>query len=141
MAAGRADAVVRPVADVLLATVALAALARWGAHHRALAPVCLGLLTLAVADSAAVRAAAAGGAGASLAGAGWCAGLGLMLLATVRALRSPLATGTPDDQAQPVRWSVGVVLPYAVVVLSLVVGAVWMSQGGRPTPVGTWCRF
>ncbi|MCO8271313.1 EAL domain-containing protein [Actinoplanes sp. TRM 88003] len=143
LAAGRDDAFVRPVADVLLATVALAALARWTAHYpgsRALAPVCLGLVTMAVADSAAVRA-ATGGIGASPADAGWCAGLGLILLATVRALRSPLATYTPHDQARTVRWSVGVVLPYAVVVLSLVVGALWMSQGGRPTPVGTWCRF
>nr|WP_221381358.1 bifunctional diguanylate cyclase/phosphodiesterase [Actinoplanes polyasparticus] len=139
LAAGRADAVVRPVADVLLATVALAALSRWSAHYpgsRALAPVCFGLLTMAVADSAAMA-----GVGPSLAGAGWCAGLTLILLATVRAVRNPLATYTPDDQPRAGRWSVGVVLPHAVVVLTLVVGGLWMTQGGHATPVGTWCRF
>jgi diguanylate cyclase (GGDEF)-like protein/PAS domain S-box-containing protein len=144
LAAGAADAVVRPVADVLLATVALSALSRWSAHYpgsRALTPVCAGLFTMAVADSAALRFAAGGGTGLSLAGAGWCAGLGLILLATVRAVRSSLATYTPDTQAGAGRWSVGVVLPYAVVVLTLVVGGLWMAQGGHPTPVGTWCRF
>ena len=139
LAAGRTDAVVRPVADVLLATVALAALSRCSAYYpgsRALALVCFGLLTMAVADSAAVA-----GVGSSLAGAGWCAGLALILLATVHAVRNPPATHAPDDQERAGRWSVGLVLPYAVVVLTLVVGGLWMTQGGRPTPVGTWCRF
>ncbi|WP_250037439.1 putative bifunctional diguanylate cyclase/phosphodiesterase [Paractinoplanes maris] len=145
-AAGVRDAVIHATADVLLGTVALIGLVHWSPRRpgsRTLALVCGGLLLMAVADSAALRLRAGDGDGdgPTLAAVGWCAGLALVLLAIVRARRDPLAARTAGDQAVASRWSVGVVLPYGMVVLSLVLSSVWIALGGTPTAVGTWCRY
>jgi diguanylate cyclase (GGDEF)-like protein/PAS domain S-box-containing protein len=120
--------------DVLVATAALTVLARWSPgcpRVSALALACAGLVTIAVADSAALRVGWAGPARAVL-----VAGVALILVAVVRASR---ASRTPE--AGKARCSPGVVLPYVVVVASLVAGGLWMANGGRPSAVGTWCRF
>ncbi|WP_250002525.1 bifunctional diguanylate cyclase/phosphodiesterase [Actinoplanes sp. M2I2] len=143
-AAGVPDAGTHALADVLLATVALTALARWSPLRpgpRTLAPACAGLTLMAVADSVALRLRAGGGDWQPALVVAWCAGLGLILLAALRALRLPAGADAADEDVRSGRWSVGVVLPYAVVLVTLLLNSVWPALGGATTPVGTWCRF
>ncbi|WP_127503628.1 putative bifunctional diguanylate cyclase/phosphodiesterase [Actinoplanes solisilvae] len=107
--------------NVVVATAALSVLARWSPgcpRLSAFALACAGLLAMAVADSLELRLV-------------WFAGLALIVGALVWATRAPLTT---EDRPP------GVVLPYVVVLLTLVAGGFWMAYG-EPTTVGTWCRF
>ncbi|XVV09388.1 putative bifunctional diguanylate cyclase/phosphodiesterase [Actinoplanes sp. CA-131856] len=136
IAAGHPQATGRPVADVILGAVALCALARCrpgtpGAT--ALALTSIAVFLLAVADATAIRF----GSGDPVALAGYL----LVLVAATIATRRRLDDATVRQEAAAHRRNVSVLLPYAVVVLTLIVGLFWMSSGGAPSPFGTWCRY
>ncbi|MFF5076852.1 putative bifunctional diguanylate cyclase/phosphodiesterase [Actinoplanes sp. NPDC000266] len=136
IAAGHPQAIGRPVADVILGAVALCALARCrpgtpGAT--ALALTSTAVFLLAVADAMAIRL----GSGDPVALAGYL----LVLVAATIATRRRLDDATVRQEAAAHRRNVSVLLPYAVVVLTLIVGLFWMSSGGSPSPFGTWCRY
>ena len=144
--AGHPLAVGRPMADVLLATVALAALARWRPSHSGSASLVLssvGMLLLAGTDAVAIRLQAEGATDwLVVPGALWCGGLGLIALAALRAAAGPVSAGFGvADEDEGRRRSASVLVPYAVVVLTLVGGVGFVASGGTPSPVGTWCRF
>ncbi|XVU22198.1 putative bifunctional diguanylate cyclase/phosphodiesterase [Actinoplanes sp. CA-054009] len=136
IAAGHPQAIGRPVADVILGAVALCALARCRPGTPSVIPLALtstGVLLLAVADVVAMRF----GSGGVPALAGYL----IILVAASIAMRRRLDEETIRQEAAAHRRNVSVLLPYAVVVLTLIVGLFWMSSGGAPTAFGTWCRF
>ena len=143
LAAGHPLALSHPVADVLLATAAVALLARRHPGRPGWAPPALtsvGLGVLAVSDAVAVRMQATGAGEWLVApGAAWCGGLALIGLAALRSVTVAPPDGTGHEG--PGRWSASELMPYAAVVGTLVVGAVWLAAGGTPTPVGTWSRY
>ncbi|GAA0472278.1 putative bifunctional diguanylate cyclase/phosphodiesterase [Paractinoplanes deccanensis] len=121
----------RPVADVLLASVALIALGRCRRGSSAVGVLALtsaGALLVASADAIAYQRGADG--------PGWIP-LGaalLIVLAGAYGARGP--AGVPAG-----RLDIELLLPYGVVVLTLLAGLFWISSGGAPTAFGTWCRF
>jgi diguanylate cyclase (GGDEF)-like protein/PAS domain S-box-containing protein len=120
------------IGDIVLGTVALAGLSRLrrGVPDRqALALSSGALLVVAMSSSL-------GYAGSErIAAGGWLAGFALLGVAAV--------LGHAGSDAEPEydeRRSVLVLLPYAVVVLGLVVGTVRLALGGAPSTVGNWTR-
>jgi diguanylate cyclase (GGDEF)-like protein/PAS domain S-box-containing protein len=115
----------RPIADVLLGTVALSAIG-WVRSTR-LRLAAISALTVAVGDS--VLLLRAYGVGVAL----WLAGAALLLIAvTGRDLR-PHAASTQRDLVA--------FLPYVVVALSMIGGIARIALGGHPSPaVATWSR-
>jgi diguanylate cyclase (GGDEF)-like protein/PAS domain S-box-containing protein len=115
----------RPLADVLLGTVAVSFVGR--ARGRRLRLAGLGVLTVAVADSVALL--RAYGVVAAL---GVAAATLLLVAATGWPRRSPAATPQRDLAA---------FLPYVVVVLALIGGVLRIAFGGHLNPaVATWTR-
>ncbi|SNY49064.1 putative bifunctional diguanylate cyclase/phosphodiesterase [Paractinoplanes atraurantiacus] len=136
LAAGHPYAIGRPVADMLLGAVALCALARCrpgtpGAT--ALALTSTGVFLLACADAMVVRL----GNGDVLALAGYL----LVLFAASIAMRRRLDEATILQEQAAHRRNFSLLLPYAVVVLTLFLGLFWFAIGGTPTAFGTWGRF
>ncbi|WP_433361642.1 putative bifunctional diguanylate cyclase/phosphodiesterase [Actinoplanes sp. CA-142083] len=120
------------IGDVVLGTVALAGLARLRRgvpDLRALTLASSALLTVAVAGSL------GHGGYDRLSAAGWLAGFALLGLAAVLG-----HTGADDEVERDERRSMTMLLPYAVVVLGLIVGTVRLAMGGSPSTVGNWTR-
>ncbi|MET0422354.1 MAG: EAL domain-containing protein [Actinoplanes sp.] len=127
--------IVGALGDVLLATIGIAIPARLSLGVRDGGPfrlVGFALLLIALADSNMIRHPEAldGHSGAAQ-----LIGLGLILFVAVRADR---AATLPADAIDGRTFSL--VLPYAAVVGSLVIGIVWMMRGNEPTAVAIWCR-
>ncbi|MBM2623064.1 EAL domain-containing protein [Actinoplanes sp. LDG1-06] len=143
---GSALLVVLPIADVVLGTVAIVALARWHRGYRGSSTVVLisgGLLMIALGDSVAVRLLADNaGAWLSLPEAGRLAGYAFLLLGAIRAAAMGSITNEePDDEAVRSRRSASLLLPYVAVLAALISGTMWLATGHSSSPVFTWCRF
>ncbi|MEV4350699.1 EAL domain-containing protein [Actinoplanes sp. NPDC049596] len=138
LAAGRPGAISHAVADVLLVAMALAAIARCRRGYPGVSVLALtstAVLLMAVADAVVIR------FGHEWPRAGFLAGCVLIVVAAGIAGRGPLDEAKIVQEAATHRRSFSVLLPYVVVVLTLIVGLFWMSAGGTPTPVGTWGRI
>jgi len=138
-----------PIADVVLGTVALTAMACWQREfpaRRLLALASSGTMLLAVADSVAVRLVTTGaGEWTAIPGAVSFAGFGLLLLAVVDGLRSPAPAVPPRGAcATPL---MAVLLPYAAVLVALAAATAVISgdpaaPGATPaSSVGTYAKF
>ncbi|MBB4690396.1 putative bifunctional diguanylate cyclase/phosphodiesterase [Paractinoplanes abujensis] len=135
-----------PVADVVLGTVAIAALARWHRGYRGsatLVMVSVALMLIALGDSAAVRMLAEDTTGwLAMPEAGGLAGYGLLLLAGIRAAGTGrLADEQDEPDAIVTRRSASLFLPYAAVLAAVASGTFWLATGHTSSPVFTWCRF
>ncbi|TDO42533.1 putative bifunctional diguanylate cyclase/phosphodiesterase [Paractinoplanes brasiliensis] len=134
-----------PIADVVLGTVAIVAIARRRRGWRessTLMLMCTGLLLIAVGDSVAVRLAVEDVTGwAALPQAGGLAGYGMLLLAAVRAAGMNLRDERePDVETVVTPRSAGLLLPYVVVLAALVPGTLWLATGDASSAGFVWCR-
>jgi diguanylate cyclase (GGDEF)-like protein/PAS domain S-box-containing protein len=122
--AGLTDHVGRPLADVLLATVALMTIVRVKASRLRL--LALAALVVAVGDSLTARGAYAAGS------ASWLAGCTLLLFA---------AAFSVPDRASTRRRDLASVVPYVVVVIALIAGILRIGMVSSLSPaVATWSR-
>ncbi len=134
------SSIAHPLADLVLATVALTAIA---GYHKDLPSrtklfVNAGLLLVAVADSATFRLLAGDAAEWTvIPAAGACAGLGLILLAVLEAMGGHRTTAPPKPEMPG---TPAALVPYAVVVVALAMSILWLSYGGTTSPAGTWAR-
>ncbi|MBU2669368.1 EAL domain-containing protein [Actinoplanes bogorensis] len=143
--AGRLSLIAAPMADVVLGTVAIAALARWHRGYRGsstLVLISLGLLLLAVTDSVAVGL-IVGDAWRwmSLPSAGQFAAFAFLLIAALRAAAMNRVDEEPDAETQARRRTPSLLLPYLAVLGAVVSGTVWLAAGHTSSAVFTWCRF
>jgi diguanylate cyclase (GGDEF)-like protein/PAS domain S-box-containing protein len=145
MAADAALSPSHPLADVLLGSVALSALARCRRGYPGVAVLLMtGVATLlmAVADATAVRLRAESlGGWLVVTAVVYLAGHALVLVAAVHASRSRLDEMKIVQETAAHRRNASVLLPYVVVVSTLLAGFVWVAAGGVMTQLGTWCRF
>ncbi len=146
LASGVPILIAQPLSDVVLGTVALAALARWHRGYRGSATLVLigaGMLLIAVGDSISVRLLAEEAWGwLAIPDAARLAGFVFLLLAALRAaamgrlVEEEPAAGTAAKRLTP-----SLLLPYVAVLSALVAGTWWISTGHASSPVFTWCRF
>ncbi|WP_248293861.1 bifunctional diguanylate cyclase/phosphodiesterase [Actinoplanes sp. TBRC 11911] len=132
-----------PIADVLLATAGLTVLGYWNRHLRSRRTILLfglGLLVVAIADSVAQRMMAEGHHPSGTA-AGSLAGFALILGGTIFALREPLPPGGRRRVVESETRTLAILLPYALVLLTFVMGVVWLAATGAPSGFGIWSRF
>ncbi|MGK5681823.1 putative bifunctional diguanylate cyclase/phosphodiesterase [Actinoplanes sp. URMC 104] len=135
-----------PIADVLLATVAVTALTRW---HRGypgsgtLVLVSAGLMLIAIADSFGVRLVAENAtAWSAVPELGMVAGYGLLLLAGLRAAAmGELGNEEPDAASLALRETPGLLIPYVAVLAAVASGTFWLASGQAVhTPLFSLCR-
>jgi diguanylate cyclase (GGDEF)-like protein/PAS domain S-box-containing protein len=138
---GRSVLLAYPVADVVLVTVvlyALATLRRGGQDSGALVLIGAGVVLLGVCDSVYAFVTLDGSyTSGTLLDAGWFASFALILLA---ARRPPRAPGDGPGDGTAGRLQFAAVMPYAAVVLALVVSVVWYSRGGGGDAFVIWSR-
>ncbi|MEV6842207.1 EAL domain-containing protein [Actinoplanes sp. NPDC051411] len=122
--AGLTDQLGRPLADVLLATVAIMTIVRVKASRLRL--LASAALVVAVGDSLTARGAYAAGS------ASWLAGCVLLLFA---------AAFSVSDRESPRRRDLASVVPYGVVVIALIAGILRIGMVSSLSPaVATWSR-
>ncbi len=124
-------ALIYPVGDVLLGTVALVGMSRLRRGAPEIRPITLagaGILVIAVADGVAY----AGAQHAAV--AAMVAGFAALLLAAVLPQPDAEEAG-PDEQR-----TITILLPYVVVAVGLIVGIIRISLNVGPSPLGTWTR-
>jgi diguanylate cyclase (GGDEF)-like protein/PAS domain S-box-containing protein len=115
------------VADIVLATAGLTVLTRISRvlpDHRGLMLAATAMVLIAAAGSAAY------GGLETVAGFGWIAGFAALAVAAV----------WRDEPGEDERRNLAVLLPYAVLGASLLVGLARLGFGGQPSAVGTWTR-
>ncbi len=139
IAAG-ATSIAHPVADIVLATGALTALAGYHRDYpsaRSMVLINSGLVLVAVADSATYRLIASGAAEWVTIPAGLAfAGFAMIVLAVLESMGgASSASSLPTAEG-----TIAVLVPYAVVITSLAVSILWMFFGGATSPAGTWSR-
>ncbi|GAA2637165.1 putative bifunctional diguanylate cyclase/phosphodiesterase [Paractinoplanes durhamensis] len=118
------------IGDILLGTAGLTALTRISR----VVPGRRGLMLAAIAMIVVAVSAGAGYIGGEAIGAiGWIAGYAA--LAVAASVRWPAENHEAEE-----RRTLAVMLPYAVLTLSLVVGLARLALGGQPSAVGTWTR-
>jgi diguanylate cyclase (GGDEF)-like protein/PAS domain S-box-containing protein len=130
-----------PINDVVIVTVVLYSLAVARRSRQALSRLMLvgaGMLTIAVADSGyAYLTLVSSYASGSVLDAGWFAGFGLILVAAAK----PVSADPPGaDDVVGERRQVGVLLPYAAVLVALVIGVVWHARAGHGDAFVAWSR-
>ncbi|HEY0000665.1 MAG TPA: diguanylate cyclase, partial [Actinoplanes sp.] len=142
-AAGESVPIAYPLADIALATIALCALAGWHRGFPAAGSLMLAgaaLLILPIANSVAVRLLVTEADGWRAApAAAWFAAFALILIGAVDAARQPASAGVPAGvERDQTRMPIAIFLPYAAVLVTLVIGVVGLVRGTPGTPVGTW---
>ncbi|GAA0578303.1 hypothetical protein GCM10010172_73920 [Paractinoplanes ferrugineus] len=117
---------------IVLATAGLTVLTRVGRtlpDRRALMLASTAMVVVAVAAGAAAHRGLD-----TVAAVGWLAAFAALAVAAAREPRAEAAAETDD------RRNLAILLPYAVLAASLVVGLVRLGLGGQPSAVGTWTR-
>jgi diguanylate cyclase (GGDEF)-like protein/PAS domain S-box-containing protein len=136
-----ASSIFHPIADIVLATVALTAMAGYHRGYpssRSMILVNSGLVLVAVADSATYRLVASGAGEWAAVPAGFAfAGFAVILLAVLDAMRAKNAGPAQSATAES---TFAALVPYAVVITSLGLSIIWLFLGGATSPAGTWSR-